>query len=118
MITRLELDVANHPYQSLGESNLSATVAVITQMQNDARCAGAVKARSAAERGGGAKRRSLDGAEHRATIEAVMAAGDSRPMSLDRTVRLRCAHWQVVVLAQRRFSEIRENAVQPIQRHG
>jgi len=30
--------------------------------------AGAVKARSAAERGGGAERRGLDGAEHSATI--------------------------------------------------
>ena len=32
--------------------------------------AGAVKARSAAERGGGAERRGLDGAEHSATINA------------------------------------------------
>jgi len=32
--------------------------------------AGAVKARSAAERGGGAQRRGLDGAEHSATIYA------------------------------------------------
>jgi len=38
--------------------------------------AGAVKVRSAAERGGGAKRRGLDGAEHSATLNRVMAAKD------------------------------------------
>src|SRR2546423_1113054 len=36
--------------------------------------AGAVKARSGAECAGGAARRGLDGAEHSATIEFVMAA--------------------------------------------
>jgi len=35
---------------------------------------GAVKARSAAERGGEAERRGLDGAEHSATIQCAMAA--------------------------------------------
>lgn len=42
----------------------------------------AVKARSAAERGGGAKRRGLDGAEPSATLERVVAANQPRPRCL------------------------------------
>jgi len=43
-----------------------------------ARRAGAVKVRSAAERGVGAERRGLDGAEDRPTLERVMAADRQR----------------------------------------
>src|SRR5262249_28364006 len=50
--------------------------------------AGAVKARSAAERGGGAQRRGLDGAEHSATLESVMAA-NSPPRTLLRAYAAR-----------------------------
>lgn len=51
--------------------------AAITQLHNALR-AGAVKVQSAAERGVGAQRRDLDGAEHSATISRVMAASVMR----------------------------------------
>ena len=49
--------------------------AAITQMPNGTLRAGAVKARSAAERGGGAQRRGLDGAEHSGMMKRVMCRG-------------------------------------------
>src|SRR5262245_44701871 len=71
VMTRLELDVANHAYPP-AESRRHCCGHHANA--NGALRAGAVKARSAAERGGGAKRRGLDGAEHSATLERVMAA--------------------------------------------
>jgi len=81
--------------------------------------AGAVKARSAAERGGGAKRGGLDGAEHSVTLECVMAAAD-RLRQYVSTVprRLSCSYRQVIVLAQRRLTEFAEESIQAVQRHG
>jgi hypothetical protein len=65
--------------QSIRELNLDVLVAAVTQNANDALRAGAVKARSAAERGGGAEQRGLDGAEPSATLDRVMAANQCAP---------------------------------------
>src|SRR2546426_2784849 len=78
--------------------------------------AGAVKARSAAERGGGTQRRGLDGAEPSGLIERVMAA--AQRIRMRRTnPRLCGSHWKVIVLAQRCLAEIGKNTIQAIQRH-
>jgi hypothetical protein len=80
--------------------------------------AGAVKVRSAAERGGGAKRRGLDGAEHSATIQRVMVAKRFLPECGETSASLRRSYRQVVVLAERRLPEIGEDPVQASQGHG
>jgi hypothetical protein len=46
----------------------------LSRKRDSSLSAGAVKARSGAECAGGAARRGLDGGEHSATIEFVMAA--------------------------------------------
>jgi hypothetical protein len=60
--------------------------------------AGAVKARSAAERGGGAERRGLDGTEHRSRLERVMAEQHARGQTVAQT----CATHRSEMCGERR----------------
>jgi hypothetical protein len=69
-------------WQPIPELNLNMLVAAVTQMQTTRWGAGAVKARSAAERGGGAERRGLDGAEHSATLDGGWPPNPQRMFSV------------------------------------